>query len=1024
MAIKSKVAIEVEIKNIKQVADLKNSLKDLRKEQKEAEKYAKSGKFTSKEQEKAYIARAKAVDRGTKALRDMNKALKQNNTDSKKVTKSSNGMAKQFIKGAAAIGVVVGAFRMISRVISSVVSVFTEFEFVMAKVNAVSGATDSQFKALNETAEKLGRTTFFTATQVGELMLNFSKLGFSANEIQNAVKPTLDLATATGSDLARAATVAGSAIRGFGLDADQTGRVTDVMAVSFSQSAMDIEKWQTSMTKVAPIAKAAGFSIEDTAAIMSKLADSGIEASIAGTSLRNILLKMQDPTSDLSQAFGGTIHSLDELVPAMKSFVDEGGDMADILQVVDLRQAAAFEQMLSNTDGMIELRNEMKESSGEAARMAQIIGDTLQGSFLKFTSAIQGLSIGIMKDFVGGLQSSIEKLAKFTNFLTDNSKVITTSIKVIIRLAKYVGVYKLLIMALPTLQRIWTATLASTTTVSTAAAVATNVLAGAMGRLKLAFNALVASTGIGLVVIALTEGAMALMRWATATDDVVIATEEFIEVEGKLQKIVDDTNTIMNQRYADTKKGAEDAVQGILSEIQERKNLLNQGSINLGTFLGQSKVMSKEEKDAYDKSISRLNTRLALETRNLTEITKRDFIKSQQEKDLLYIQEKKLKNAKAISVTNEKDLVAKNKLVKSIGAEISRLKSLGIEKKENNKKSKVDNTLAWAKVDLMKEVLAGTKNLKDAERELRNMALLRLEADLASLPVTVMNGQVRLEIEQKIIDLKLKNQKETEKGAKKEAKTREDSIKDLSDLGSALQEVAGENKALNGVKKAGEAITRTAAIAESILNLEKSIGVIIDGKSTVAKLLGIKTTIASTAATAAEAVVETAAIVPAVALGAAKQAKLPFPWNLVAIAGTIAVLGKIMGMFEDGGIISDGKKFANGGMVHGASHANGGVKFAVGGRVNELEGGEAVINKRSTAMFRNELSSMNEQGGGVKFADGGLTSSPAFTESQFNASNQSQMIGAMNGQRKVVVLEADITDSQSTVSVIQANATF
>ena len=181
---------------------------------------------------------------------------------------------------------------------------------------------------------------------------------------------------------------------------------------------------------------------------------------------------------------------------------------------------------------------------------------------------------------------------------------------------------------------------------------------------------------------------------------------------------------------------------------------------------------------------------------------------------------------------------------------------------------------------------------------------------------------------------------------------------------------------------------------------------------------------ANTAVTAAGAITDTAAIVPAVALGAAKQTKIPFPLNLIAVVATLAILSKIMGMFEKGGIISDGKKFANGGMVHGPSHAQGGVKFAVGGRVNELEGGEAVINKRSTAMFRNQLSEMNAAGGGVKFADGGLLSSPQFTEAQFNANNQSQMLGAMGGQRKVVVVESDITDSQSTVSVIQANATF
>ena len=74
---------------------------------------------------------------------------------------------------------------------------------------------------------------------------------------------------------------------------------------------------------------------------------------------------------------------------------------------------------------------------------------------------------------------------------------------------------------------------------------------------------------------------------------------------------------------------------------------------------------------------------------------------------------------------------------------------------------------------------------------------------------------------------------------------------------------------------------------------------------------------------------------------------------------------------------------------------NGGEKFAVGGRVVELEGGEAVINKRSTSMFRNQLSAMNAAGGGVKFADGGLMNMPSFAQSQFNATSQAGMMGAI-----------------------------
>ena len=507
------------------------------------------------------------------------------------------------------------------------------------------------------------------------------------------------------------------------------------------------------------------------------------------------------------------------------------------------------------------------------------------------------------------------------------------------------------------------------------------------------------STGIGIAVVVLTELAMSFFSATDAIEETTLATEDFIDTETRLQKIVDDTNTIMNQRYSDTKKGAEDSVDSINDEIKERRKLLAQSKLNLGGFIGNIKVMSNE-------------------------IQKRDFLKAQLEKDLVYIQEQKLKVAKDLAVTNEKDLKAKNILIKSIEKEISRLNALGVAEKEVIKTKEKDNTLAWAKISLMKEVLAGTKSLTDAERELRDATIQRAEDELALLPYSILISDTRLELEQKIIDLKMKNRKEDEKGDKKAAKNREEHIKDLGDLGSALQTVAGDSKALNGVRKAGEAITKAAAIAESILNLEKTLGIVLEKEGTLATLLGVVATELSTAATAKDTIVTGGGLAVKATDTILSSAKGLGPFGIIAMVAMAAMVMKVMGMFEDGGIISDGKKFADGGMVHGASHAQGGVKFAVGGRVNELEGGEAVINKRSTAMFRNQLSSMNEAGGGVKFADGGLMSSPSFTESSFAASNQSQMMGAMSNQRKVVVVEADITDSQSTVSVIQANSTF
>jgi hypothetical protein len=122
---------------------------------------------------------------------------------------------------------------------------------------------------------------------------------------------------------------------------------------------------------------------------------------------------------------------------------------------------------------------------------------------------------------------------------------------------------------------------------------------------------------------------------------------------------------------------------------------------------------------------------------------------------------------------------------------------------------------------------------------------------------------------------------------------------------------------------------------------------------------------------------------------------------------------------EIGGIVDE--SFASGGMVHGKSHANGGEKFSVGGRVVELEGGEAVINKKSTAMFRPMLSRMNEAGGGRKFADGGMVFATDLMETQANSFES--MLTNQEPQ-EVLLVEAAVTDSQRSVANIEAKASF
>jgi len=1176
MALNSKVAIDIQIKNIKKVADLKKELQGLRKEQRDYEKKVADGEKQTRKSAKAYSDSAKVVKNKSKSLRDLNKNLNGTTKATKASTKSSNSLSKSFVKAAAAIAVVVGAFRFLSRAISSVVTTFSEFEFVMAKVNAVSGATDSEFKQLTDSAEELGRTTFFTATQVGELQLAFSKLGFTASEIMDAQKATLDLATATGTDLARAAQVAGAAVRGFGLDASETERVVDVMAVSFASSAMDIEKWSTSMTKVAPIAKSAGFSIEDTAAMMSKLTDSGIEASIAGTSLRNILLKMQDPTSDLSMNFGKTIHSLDELVPAMKGFIADGGDMADILEVVDLRQAAAFEQMLTTADGTLALRDSLKEANGEGKRMAGIVGDTLQGSFLKFTSAVQGVSISVMKGFSEGLQGAIENIASFFNVIAKNSKTIVTIIKGITTLAKWFGIYKLTIIAVTGLTFAYNKALVMQRFLAIKAASGMTTLSVATMVAKRSINALMGSTGIGLLIIGLTELVPLLMKTEEAAELVASKTdlitdsfhdsiqpiekiktssEELIRVRGLMNKMIDDglisldkegvaiKGGLVNQKTYNKYKGQAAILTRSLSRelkkndeslITEKTSIedvalaienLTKSLMNQALIKGFEKQMEKVTEIAANAEITRQKIAASFDWGSLDNVERfKRFYEYARKSAKNMSAEQRATGEASFDIFNKimkeggfdnidqmvKGLTDSDKEIEIVTAAFDKLAGeggigalilAGIKSKkvtDDNittiKNWSTETAIAINKVKderlklglsdeqyatrvlqvqldmIKKEKSAYLETLKGKEKdkkanvdkmtafEQKELDLkLKLQANAFKIEMSNLNkknifrkneikeeftvngslteqGQTAL-IQQEINFLTTKGNLHdiyrmvltgnNEKIAQSNRQLHEQNMAELqeqigamSGVGSALTNLAGDNEKLNHIKELGNKISQAANIISAITSLTTNLETLANTKKAASENIATGSTIANTIAT-------TLGLIPKAISAILDSAKGLGPFGIVAMVAMAAMVAKVMRMkFEHGGVIDGENKFANGGMVHGASHAQGGVKFAVGGRVNELEGGEAVINKRSTAMFKNQLSSMNQAGGGVKFADGGLMSSPAFSEAQFNANNQSQMIGAMSGQRKVVVVESDITNSQSTVSVIQANATF
>ena len=347
----------------------------------------------------------------------------------KSVNQTGKGMAG--MAGQMAIATV--GFYAAARAIGSVISTGKEFQQSMANVKAISGATGVEFAMLEKNAKSLGATTVHTASDVAALQTEFAKLGFTATEITKVTEGTLALSTAVGADLATSAATAGTTLRGFGLDVEETNRVTDVMALSFSSSALDMAKFTDSMKYVAPIAKATGVDLEGTTAILGQLANAGISGSMAGTSLRKILLEAGNAGSALAKRMGGPITSFEDFTEKIAKLKADGLDpLSEGADLVGKRAVTAFSILLEGADDVNELGTALNSAAGSAQDMAEIQLDTLEGSLKLATSAMDGLKITIFEMNEGALKESVELFTKFIDSIDEEElRAMALSVKLL-----------------------------------------------------------------------------------------------------------------------------------------------------------------------------------------------------------------------------------------------------------------------------------------------------------------------------------------------------------------------------------------------------------------------------------------------------------------------------------------------------------------------------------------------------------------------------------------------------------------
>lgn len=845
-----------------------------------------------------------------------------------KSTRSLSKITKGAIQTTAAIVGFSTATRALSDIIKKGFKTFQDFEFGMARVKAISGATDDEFKKLVASAKNLGRTTFFTATQVSKLQLNLSKLGFRTDEILQSQEAILMLSTAMGEDLGRTATVVAASIRGFGESTDQTARFADAMAAAFANSALDIEKFQTSMTKVSAIAATAGFSFEETTGLLGLLTDRGIEASIAGTSLRNILLKLQDPTSDLSEKLGRTVHSGEDLIIALRELDASGMDVAGVMQIVDNRQVQAMESFIRSADAIEDFNNILNNSAGAGEAMADVMENTVLGGIKRMQSAYEGLVLAITtgsSSLSNLMQTGFDSIAKSLNFYA-------------------------------------------------------NALSNTEERTNIVIANIQSSAQKGL---SGKDSPFSSLSEALKSEQLILEGE-IILYERTLEEM---SSSIFQGVFTKNSKKRQENLE---KDIEARK----QAAIELQNLINEQ---VKAEKEAAEKQeeIDRQNKKRLQEEAKL-------------QASLIQIQKDKLEQAKLLPESTEIELASKNKIIQAIELEIKRLKELGVEKQKQGLgiESTFDDGFS---VDLNTQLV-----IQDAQNEARrkfNEGIIEteeaLQAELLDIEMTAIQQALEFKnlsvedeiaLNNRLAEVTIKNNRniaksEEEKRRKQDAAV--DGIKETGELLMRIGEVEGEN---SKIRQMGLKITQAAAVAEGLLALSRGLGSI-----TKQGVEGDPFTAFARVAAMAAQLASVISNLKALTGGGGEAAPTSTEQDI---------------KFEQGGL-------TRGGMFQGNSHANGGVKFRVGGRIHEAEGGEAIINKKSTSMFRPVLSAINSyNGNGVKFADGGLLNSGEKFAMGGELRSAQQLVSGGMGSSKVVIVESDMTEVQNRISAIESQATF
>lgn len=304
-----------------------------------------------------------------------------------------------------------------------------DFDSEMSKVSAISGATGDEFDSLREKAREMGSKTKFSAMEAGEGFEYMAMAGWKTEDMLAGIEPVLNLATASGEDLGATSDIVTDALTAFGLKATDAAHFADVLAQASSNANTNVGLMGETFKYAAPVAGALGYSAEDVALSIGLMANAGIKASQAGTSLRSLMSRMASPTKASAAAMEELGLTLENEDGTMKSFRQV---MLEVRQAMSGMTETQKTQIASNLagknamSGFLAIVNASDEDfntlassidncDGATQKMADTMMDNAKGGITTMMSALQNAAIAISDVLAPYITKAAEYITELAN---------------------------------------------------------------------------------------------------------------------------------------------------------------------------------------------------------------------------------------------------------------------------------------------------------------------------------------------------------------------------------------------------------------------------------------------------------------------------------------------------------------------------------------------------------------------------------------------------------------------------------